>query len=110
MRPPLITLGEVTLPLGSTTLEVSGSRVEADSTDVHSLLLTVFELDDGGNRAHVFHHNPSRDGKENIMFQAIRPYLLLAGLAPQQALRRFYALSAGCSRRAIGSATICPTA
>lgn len=42
---PLITLGEVTLPLGSTTLEVSGSRIEVDSTDVHSLL---------GNVAYVY--------------------------------------------------------
>ena len=42
---PLITLGEVTLPLGSTTLEVSGSRIEADNTDVHSLL---------GNVAYVY--------------------------------------------------------
>ena len=42
---PLITLGEVTLPLGSTTLEVSGSRIEVDNTDVHSLL---------GNVAHVY--------------------------------------------------------
>ena len=42
---PLITLGEVTLPLGSTTLEVSGSRIEVDSTDVHGLL---------GNVAYVY--------------------------------------------------------
>ncbi len=42
---PLITLGEVTLPLGSTTLEVSGSRIEVDNTDVHSLL---------GNVAYVY--------------------------------------------------------
>lgn len=42
---PLITLGEVTLPLGSTTLEVSGSCIEVDSTDVHSLL---------GNVAYVY--------------------------------------------------------
>lgn len=42
---PLITLGEVTLPLGNTTLEVSGSRIEVDSTDVHSLL---------GNVAYVY--------------------------------------------------------
>lgn len=42
---PLITLGEVTLPLGSTTLEISGSRIEVDSTDVHSLL---------GNVAYVY--------------------------------------------------------
>ena len=38
---PLITLGEVTLPLGSTTLEVSGSCIEVDSTDVHGLLGNV---------------------------------------------------------------------
>lgn len=42
---PLIALGEVTLPLGSTTLEVSGSRIEVDNTDVHSLL---------GNVAYVY--------------------------------------------------------
>lgn len=42
---PLITLGEVTLPLGSTTLEVRGSRIEVDSTDVHGLL---------GNVAYVY--------------------------------------------------------
>lgn len=42
---PLITLGEVTLPLGSTTLEISGSCIEVDSTDVHSLL---------GNVAYVY--------------------------------------------------------
>lgn len=42
---PLITLGEVTLPLGSTTLEVSGSHIEVDNTDVHSLL---------GNVAYVY--------------------------------------------------------
>lgn len=42
---PLITLGEVTLPLGSTTLEVRGSRIEVDSTDVHVLL---------GNVAYVY--------------------------------------------------------
>lgn len=42
---PLITLGEVTLPLGSTALEVSGSRIEVDSTDVHGLL---------GNVAYVY--------------------------------------------------------
>ena len=42
---PLITLGEVTLLLGSTTLEVSGSRIEVDNTDVHSLL---------GNVAYVY--------------------------------------------------------
>lgn len=42
---PLITLGEVTLPLGSTTLEVSGSCIEVDSTDVRSLL---------GNVAYVY--------------------------------------------------------
>lgn len=38
---PLITLGEVTLPLGSTTLEVSTSRIEVDNTIVHSLLSNV---------------------------------------------------------------------
>ena len=42
---PLITLGEVTLPLGSTTPEVRGSRIEVDSTDVHGLL---------GNVAYVY--------------------------------------------------------
>lgn len=42
---PLITLGEVTLPLGSTTLEVSGSRIEVENTNVHSLL---------GNVAYVY--------------------------------------------------------
>mgnify|MGYP000379289550 FL=1 len=35
----------MTLPLGSTTLEVSGSRIEVDNTDVHSLL---------GNVAYVY--------------------------------------------------------
>ncbi|MBV2184180.1 MAG: hypothetical protein KUL88_06540 [Rhizobium sp.] len=49
--------------------------------------LTVFELDDGGNRAHVsLHNSPSRDGRETNMFQAIRHYRLHTGLAPQQAL------------------------
>ena len=33
------------MPLGSTTLEVSGSRIEVDNTDVHSLL---------GNVAYVY--------------------------------------------------------
>lgn len=42
---PLITLGEVTLPLGSTTLEVNASRIEVDNTNVHSLL---------GNVAYVY--------------------------------------------------------